>query len=411
MQPDRRRALVLGDDLRIFLTVARSLGRAGIQVHAVPFDWHAPALKSRYVAEVHRLPAYSDDPEAWCSSLQALVAEHQFELIIPCCDRAILPLDLHRSQIKGTKIAIPGSEAMDRFFDKELTRDMAASVGIPLVLGRRLSSLDTAEQLISEFGLPLVLKPRQSYWIDKLDTWGRVWIIENASQLSQTLAAVEDSERYLVEGYFAGEGVGVSVLSENGDVTLAFQHRRLREGWGGSSSFRISESIDEHLLDACKKICQNTSLTGVCMFEFRVNRKKSEWILLETNARFWGSLALPVSLGLDFPKYLYDLLVSGVRPPNRTYRVSVRSRNVALDARNILSNLSRLGWTRIPETAGAIAGFFAQPVNWLLGRETCDTVVSDDIRPAFAELAELTKAAMSTKSELVLPRIAQVGQQ
>jgi predicted ATP-grasp superfamily ATP-dependent carboligase len=404
MQPEKKCALVLGDDLRIFLTVVRSLGRAGIRVHAAPFDWHAPALKSKYVSEVHRLPGYSDDPEGWLSKLQTLVAEHQFELIIPCCDRAILPLDLHRSQINGTKLAIPQSTAMDRLFDKELTRDMATGAGIPVVPGRRLSSPDTAQELISEFGLPLVLKPSRSYAIDKLDTWGRVWIIENVSQLSQALAAIDEPGRYLVEGYFAGEGVGVSVISEGGNIALAFQHRRLREGWGGSSSFRISESVDEPLLDACRKICQRTALTGVCMFEFRVNRKRAKWVLLETNARFWGSLALPVSLGVDFPKYLYELLVNGVRPPSQTYRVGVRSRNVALDARNILSDLSRSGWTRLPETAGAIASFFAQPMNWLLGREISDTVVIDDLRPAFAELLDLTKAAVSTRRGLGMPR-------
>ena len=38
------RVLVFGDDMRIFLAIVRSLGRAGKEVHVVPFDWHAPAL-------------------------------------------------------------------------------------------------------------------------------------------------------------------------------------------------------------------------------------------------------------------------------------------------------------------------------------------------------------------------------
>ena len=52
----KERVLVLGDDMRIFLAVVRSLGRAGKEVHVVPFNWNAPALKSKYIAKIHYFP-------------------------------------------------------------------------------------------------------------------------------------------------------------------------------------------------------------------------------------------------------------------------------------------------------------------------------------------------------------------
>ena len=42
----REKVLVLGDDMRIFLSIVRSLGRAGKEVHAVPLNWQSPALNS-----------------------------------------------------------------------------------------------------------------------------------------------------------------------------------------------------------------------------------------------------------------------------------------------------------------------------------------------------------------------------
>ena len=42
--------LLLGDDLRAFLAIARSLGRRGVEVHAAPSDFSSSALKSRYIA-------------------------------------------------------------------------------------------------------------------------------------------------------------------------------------------------------------------------------------------------------------------------------------------------------------------------------------------------------------------------
>jgi predicted ATP-grasp superfamily ATP-dependent carboligase len=45
-----RKALVLGNDTRSFLSVIRSLGRAGVEVHIAWHDPDVPAARSRYVA-------------------------------------------------------------------------------------------------------------------------------------------------------------------------------------------------------------------------------------------------------------------------------------------------------------------------------------------------------------------------
>ena len=50
--------------------------------------------------------------------------------------------------------------------------------------------------------------------------------------------------------------------------------------------------------------------TGVAMFEFKRN-DSGGWILLEVNARPWGSMPLPLSLGVDFPYRWYRLLTAG----------------------------------------------------------------------------------------------------
>src|SRR2546430_15483384 len=95
------RVLVIGDDMRIFLAVVRSLGRAGKEVHAAPFNRHSPALKSKYISRVHHFPRYSDDPTAWRAAVLEVLQTHAFNLVVPCCDRAILPLHAHREKFAG----------------------------------------------------------------------------------------------------------------------------------------------------------------------------------------------------------------------------------------------------------------------------------------------------------------------
>ncbi|MBI2715673.1 MAG: hypothetical protein HYX37_14665 [Rhizobiales bacterium] len=401
------RVLVFGDDMRIFLAVARSLGRAGKEVHAAPFNWHAPALKSKYIHAVHRLPRYSDDPNAWRTAMQELLRSASFDLVIPCCDdRSILPFHMHREDFSAYRVAIPNPMSMDFLFDKQATRELATRLGIPVVPGLRLSEEDNAPDLAARYGLPLVIKPRRSYWPDRLDGWGKVFIVESEHELTRILAELQDRPRYLAEGYFKGVGVGVSVLADNGQIRHVFQHRRLREGWGGSSSYRISEVINPGLYSACEEICRHTNLTGVCMFEFRFNRQTQKWVLLETNARFWGSLPLPLSLGLDFPLYLYDLLVHRRHHAPVQYTCGVRSRNVVLDGLNLVESLGRLHWNEIGAWLVESGRFLMQPVGWLTGRERSDSFVLDDMRPGFAECAMLLT---SMRQKLVRSRHAQLA--
>src|SRR5215210_3695533 len=126
MNDKAERVLVFGDDMRIFLAVVRSLGRAGKEVHAAPFNWHSPALKSNYISAVHHLPRYSEDSVAWRTSVLGVLRAHSFSLVVPCCDPAIIPLHVHRQDFADFPIAIPNPTAMSLLFDKEKTRGLCA---------------------------------------------------------------------------------------------------------------------------------------------------------------------------------------------------------------------------------------------------------------------------------------------
>lgn len=404
------RILVVGDDMRIFLTVARSLGRAGYTVHAAPFNWRAPALRSRYVAKTHLLTRYSDNPQAWLAEIKSVVARHDLQVIIPCCDRVILPLDRHRADLEPAVIALPGQKAMETLFDKMTTKALAQMLGIPVCAGEQLTSGKSAAELVARYGLPVVVKPKHSYSFDHLTTWGRVHIAETFVDLERVLSAIEEPERYLVEGYFKnGVGVGVSVLCCKGKILQAFQHRRLREGWGGSSSYRISEDCNPGMLDGVTKVCAEMQIDGVCMFEFRRNPADGTWILLEVNARLWGSLPLPVSIGVDFPRALCEsLLGRPVSLPGR-YLAGVRSRNTLLDGFNLIKATRQRRFESLREGLAAWADFLAQPIWWAVGREHSDSFTVDDPLPGFAEILDLCKRLVRREVHEPKRRTAEIG--
>ncbi len=380
------RVLVIGDDAQSFLAIVRSLGRKGLEVHAAPFDWHAPALKSRFVAATHHLPRIEPDTCAWFEAVQALDATYAYDLIIPCSERSLLPLWQSRSAFAEGVLAYPGDAAMTRLFDKLETRAVAEACHVSVARGRALSETDTGASLVADLGTPLYIKSRQSYTLENLSDRGSVTAVESAQAADAILADITNRDHFLVESGFPasghGTGLGISVLARNGEILVAFQHRRLREKpGGGASSMRISEPLDPEMFAACKKIALATKLNGVAMFEFRQEKATGDWVLLEVNARFWGSVALAIAAGIDFPAKLYDMMVTGEVDVPDTYQHGARSSNSLQSILHLLGDPEISAFSKPFLVLGEIA---RRGWSWLCRKEDVDELATDDMVPGLA---------------------------
>ena len=383
------KALVIGDDTRSFLAIVRSLGRAGITIHAAPTNFRSPALRSRYIAAIHDLPPWMGDGAEWLAAVSELLSVQRYDLVIPCNETALLPLQRHSAALSHlARVAIPHDRAIAVLFDKLETRELAERVGVRVAAGRLLSPHDTAEALLAEFGSPLVLKPRRSYSLEQLAARGKVEVIKEQARLGRLLGTLDPDET-IVESYFPGQGVGISLLAAGGRVLQAFEHHRVRE-IAGESFYRCSGPLSPDLLSACEAIVAGSDYTGVAMFEFK-KKPSGEWIFLEVNARPWGSMPLPVALGVDFPYRWYRLLTAAEEGPAVPYRTGVYGRNLLPDLHVCLrqAEARRLGSVA---TAWLIARWAAEMSRILIGKEVHDVLVHDDARPGLIELYDIALA-------------------
>ena len=388
--PRPRSALVIGSDTRAFLGVVRSLGRQGVAVDVAPFDFSSVALRSKYIRAVHRLPPLQLDPETWVTALLKVCDQTKPDFIVPCDDRSIIPLHEFRDRTAHLCVGMPGELAYTTFFDKGHTRAMALACGVPVPTGRVLTAGDTAEGLVAEFGLPLFLKPRNSYLLRALEVRRNVSACRTLPDLQRAMARCERLGEYLVETSFNGVGVGVSVLARKGVVSQAFQHRRVREPvGGGGSSYRKSESVSPDLEAMTVALCRASALEGVAMFEYKVDDATGKKALLEVNSRFWGSLPLAMAAGVDFP-YLWFQQAQGAEPAMRAvYRVPCYARNLLSDLYATIGHIE----SRQSEGYGVMA---YESLRWLasMGRlvtgvETLDTLARDDRQPGWLEIREI----------------------
>jgi protein-tyrosine-phosphatase len=111
-------------------------------------------------------------------------------------------------------------------------------------------------------------------------------------------------------------------------------------------------------------------------------------VLLEVNARPWGSLPLPVALGVDFPYRWYQLLVEGLETQPVAYRLGVYGRNLLPDLRQVAARAKMLRGHPL-RLAGLLARTVAEYGRVFIGREASDVLVSDDPAPGLLEFKEL----------------------
>ena len=71
--------------------------------------------------------------------------------------------------------------------------------------------------------------------------------------------------------------------------------------------------------------------TGVAMVEFKVNAKTGEFVLIEINGRFWGSLPLAVAAGANFPLWLYQMWVENREDFSEKPKIGLYCRNLQAD--------------------------------------------------------------------------------
>lgn len=381
------RVLLMGEDNCAFLATVRSLGRYGLEVHVAWCPLDAPALKSRYVKQVHNIPPYREGADDWVKAFKAVLCREQFDLVLPITDATILPFQAHREEFEHlARFCLLPNDTYRICSDKSETYKFAKQLGVPLPRQRLVRNADEAIKCVEELGYPLVLKPIRSVEFNNAAARQAVRKTRDKDALRKLATEMTIKHPVLAQENFIGIGTGVEVLSRDGEVLTAFQHERVHEPMnGGGGSLRKSVPLHDGMYAATCQIMKSLHYTGVAMVEFKHNRATGEWLLIEINARFWGSLPLSIAAGLDFPLYLYSMLVEDRTHFPRSYRREIFCRNWTKDMQWFLTNV-RADKTDATLQSRPLWSVVLELKNIALLRETNDTLALDDPRPACADV-------------------------
>jgi protein-tyrosine-phosphatase/predicted ATP-grasp superfamily ATP-dependent carboligase len=328
------RILVLDGDMIPALTIIRSLSRQGITTDIAS---HEKAPLTGYSRHAKRKLHYPDplteeaDFTAWC---EKQMRDDDYVLIIPVTERTLVPLQQLRDRPGTDKLAMATNEALAVALDKSRTLELATTLGIPAPRSQLVASRQQLAQIREELQTPVVIKPASSFGSNQD---GRKQLqVEYAYSERELSGKAEHLLNYgpvLLQEYIPGDGVGVELIADQGEIAYAFQHLRLHEVplSGGGSSLRVSVPVEPALLDASQKLMRALKWHGVAMVEFKRDPESGKFALMEINGRFWGSLPLAVAAGADFPAMLYELQCQGGIKPHAPYASDIYCRKLSSD--------------------------------------------------------------------------------
>jgi len=156
-----------------------------------------------------------------------------------------------------------------------------------------------------------VIKPMQgksalgvTYWTMRFEN--SIWSSEDARGFEETtMDLLGEFGPLLIQERVPGSGVayGVSALFDHdSELCVQHTHRRLHQYplSGGPSTLRESCRRPD-LESASIALLRELDWVGVAMVEWKQDPRTQEFVLMEINGRFWGSLELAIRAGADFP--------------------------------------------------------------------------------------------------------------
>jgi D-aspartate ligase len=346
-------AIVLGGSSNA-VSVARSLGRAGITVHALG----DPKNQVRWSRHVDEFVAIAS-PDVQTKTLEWLAAGPREGVILPCDDEGLELVARHRAELTGLGY-IP-SEHDDKvllgMLDKERTYELAHAAGVPTPFTMTLRRDTELESIPPGFSFPCAVKPLQSHLFARYRPGVKALIANDEPELRRhvQLAASLDVDVMLTEIIPGPEGAFCSYysyLDEEGQPLFHYTRHKLRQHPlpFGVASYATNDGQPEAERMGLR-FFQGVGLRGLGNVEFKRDARDGSLKLIECNSRFTAADRHLWLCGLDLPLFVYNRLVGRPLPPMATRRYDVHFWHPLQDVRTFAiarrqGALTLRGWLR-----------------------------------------------------------------
>ncbi|MEU6999717.1 ATP-grasp domain-containing protein [Nonomuraea sp. NPDC046570] len=326
-------ALVMRLDDNIFhhgtLAVVRSLGRAGVEVHAVLEGRHAPVSRSRYLNRMHTWQGTERTPAALVAELGAMAERiGRRALLIPVDDQGAIIVAEHAAALEPSFLLPRQSPTLPRrLADKAELAELCRRLGIAQPETRVIATLGDVASAVARLGLPLMAK------------WARPWLLPKGARLRSTSLVQRREQAVRLLGQAGGHGSKLlfqrfvpdspgsdwffhGYFDENSSCLFGGTGRKERAYPARSGLTTFGRWLDNPTLEAvAHELGRALGYRGVLDLDFRHDPRSDAYYLLDFNPRLGAQFGLfRDGDDLDVVRALHlDLTGRQAGPPRAAY--------------------------------------------------------------------------------------------
>lgn len=312
------KALVLGGNYYIGLSIVRCLGKKGVSVTLYDYDEsRAFAMHSRYVQEKLIGPDYNKDPEAM---LEFLIdyGKQQSEkpVLFPTTDTLALYIDRYMDLLKDYYLITMTEQGLwQKVIDKDQLYRLAERHQMPYPITLSAQDPELLAKLHANLAYPVILKPVDSMgFVSRFRT--KLFIIHSDEELMQKIqltqnAGYEMVVQRFIQGFDDHMYTFDAYLDQNSKVTHWMTGHKLRQfpiNFGASTYIR--QEYVPRLAELGIPFLQSIGFKGFAEIEFKKDAQTGEFFLIEINARTTNFNAMIEKVGINMP-YLAYLELTG----------------------------------------------------------------------------------------------------
>jgi protein-tyrosine-phosphatase/formate-dependent phosphoribosylglycinamide formyltransferase (GAR transformylase) len=293
--------LILFADALAAPEVTWSLLDAGMDVIAVARQGSSPALVHSRRARVVEIADPAVSADRCLADLAVLLRRTPEAVVMPLDDLAIWIVH-HLRQTVDVRVCGATGRNADLTLDKRLQLVAAAAAGfhVPGTL-----EIDSAGALAQIDAFPCIVKPALAARIsgDAVGR-GRAFVLSDAAHRDACGFVPDPVDPMLSQPHIAGVGEGVFGLATDSGIVAWSGHRRVRmmNPAGSGSSACVNIEPEEETVAAAQRFLESLGWRGLFMIELLRDQQGKLWFM-EINGRPWGSMALAIRAGLDYPAW------------------------------------------------------------------------------------------------------------
>ncbi|AKG92431.1 putative ATP-grasp enzyme [Geoglobus ahangari] len=323
------------------LAIARGLGKMGVSVIAADHKRISPTFFSKYVNSRFLHPNPERDPQGFIKSLYTHLSKLRPDVLLPVNSTEVMLIAKQKKLLeKVTRIPFEEYNRLLMLHDKRRFYELAENLGLPIPKTYRATSMEDVRKIAERVEYPVVIK-----LTDATSSKGITYAKNREELLQNYKKTVKDyglqPENYpVIQEYIPGDGYGVSLLTNNGDLRAIFTHKRLREypATGGPSSLRLS-TRHRKMEKIARELLKEVEWYGVAMVEFKLDERFNKPVIIEVNPRFWGSINHAIVSGVNFPYLLYKMVTEGDVEKVTDYKTGIVTAYFMNDMRAVISAL------------------------------------------------------------------------